>query len=66
MVAYARHILTGVDLGEQLNELVIKKQAIVQERFCTGRKTFASDAKGQSKTRSSFALFETRKEATMT
>jgi hypothetical protein len=46
MVTYARHSYKGIDLGEQLNELIIKKQAIVQERFCTGRKTFASDAKG--------------------
>jgi hypothetical protein len=59
MVTYARHSYKDIDLGEQLNELVIKKQAIVQERFCTGRKTFASDAKGQTQTRSSFALLKT-------
>jgi hypothetical protein len=41
-------------------------QLFIQERFCTTRKTFASDAKGEYKTHYSFALFETRKEATMT
>lgn len=55
-----------VDLGEQLNNLPLKKQVCFKERFCTGRKIFACDAKGQLKTCFSFALFKNRKEATMT
>lgn len=55
-----------VDLREQLNNLLLKKQVYLQERFCTRRKNFACDAKGQLKTCFSFALFQNRKEATMT